>query len=205
MVNILLSRIKTTFILFVDFVGLLIIISILLIVLNYFKIIPLSKNFPKYFGFLPQVLQKTVIITPTRKPIVSLLAWDKQATPTLVSNYSDYFKNNNTSVTAYGGTIDMFLVSGAFTAYNKNYIQTVTSEGPTVFQITSDSVFRKISPPITSKSVGGNGADRVIAIYKSSADFYSDAPFGSFVQIIYTLNGNSKLAVSIDYYPEYKF
>lgn len=176
-----------------------------MIVLNYFKIIPLSKNLPKYFGALPQILQKTVNITPTPKPIVSALTWDKEATPTLISNYFEYFKNNKIPVTAYEETIDMFFVSGAFTAYNKNYIQTITSEGPTVFQITSDSVFRKISPPLTSKSQGGDGVNRVTVIYKSSADFFNDAPFGSYLQIVYQLNGDIKVATSIDYYPEHKY
>lgn len=205
MSNTLLSRVKAVVILFVDFVGLLIIILILLVVLNYFKIIPLSKTFPKYLGFLPQILQKTVTTVPTPKPIASLLAWDKEATPTLVSNYTDYFKNHNIPVTAYGETIDMFFVSGAFTAYNKNYIQTVTSEGPTVFQITNDSVFRKISPPITSKSVGGSGANRITIIYKSSPDFLNDASFGSYLKIIYHLRGDIKVADHVDYYPEYKY
>ena len=199
------NRIKHAFILAFDFIGLLIIGFIILFALNYFKILPLSKTFPKYFGFLPQILQNTVIITPTPKPIASLLAWDKEATPTLISNYSDYFKSHNIPITASGETIDMFSVSGAFTAYNKNYIQIVTSEGPTVFQITNESVLRKISPPITSKSQGGNGIDRVTAIYKNSADFYNDTPFGSYLQIIYQLNGDLKVATSIDYYPEHKF
>lgn len=205
MINILLSRIKTAIVLFIDFVGLLIIVSILLIVLNYFKVVPLSKTFPKYFGFLPQVLQKTIVIVPTPKAIVSLLSWEKQATPTLISNYSDYFKNHNIPVTTPEGTIDIFLITGVFTAYNKNYIQTVTSGGPTIFQITNDSVFRKISPPISSKSEGGNGTDRVMAIYNSNADFYNATPFGSYLRIIYKLNGDLKVATSIDYYPEHTF
>ena len=199
------NRIKHAFILFVDFVGLLIIVSTLLIVLNYFKIIPLSQNFPKYFGFLPQALQKTETITPAPKPNASALVWNKQATPTLISNYSDYFKNHIIPVTAYGEAVDMFFVSGAFTAYNKNYIQIITSQGIAVFQITNDSALRKISPPITSKSQGNDGTNRVTAIYKSSADFYNDVPFGSYLQIIYQLNKDLKTAIYVDYYPEHKF
>lgn len=205
MSNNLLSRVKTIFILFVDFVGLLIIVAILLIVLNYFKVIPLSKNFPKYFGFLPQIIQKTAVTTPTPKPIVSALAWDKEATPALVSNYSDYFKKQNTPAVFYEKTIDMYFVNGAFTAYNKNYIQTVTPEGPTVFQINNDTIFRKISPPITSKNDEGDGTLRVTEIYKSSTDFFNNVLFGNYLRIMYKLNGDMKVANSIDYYPEYQY
>lgn len=200
------NKIKHAFILAVDFIGLLIIGFIILFALNYFKIIPLSKTFPKYFGFLPQATKKiSTSITPAPLPTASGLAWDKQANPTLVSNYSDYFKNHNIPVTALGETIDMFFVSGALTAYNKNYIQIITSQGIAVFQITNDSVFRKISPPITSKSQGNDGVNRVTAIYKSSSDFYNGVPFGSYLQINYQLNGDLKAATSIDYYPEYKY
>jgi len=199
------NRIKHTFILFIDFIGLLIIVSILLVLLNYFKIIPLSKTFPKYFGFLPQTTQKTTIVTATPKPIVTALVWDKQASPTLISNYTDYFKSNNNPVTAYGGTTDMFFVSGVFSAYNNNYIQSVTSDGPTIFQINSDTIFRKISPPITSKYTGSYGVDRISATYKSSTDFFNDAALGSYLEIVYRLNGDIKVVSSIDYYPEHKY
>lgn len=197
--------IKHIFILTVDLIGLLIIGSIILFALNYFKILPFSQTFPKYFGFLPQAVQEKVVVTPTPAPASSQVIWEKQANSTLISNYSDYFKKNNMPATVYEETADTFLEKGAFTAYNKSHIQTVTSEGTTIFQINNGSVFRKISPPITSKNQGGDGTDRVTAEYKSSADFFSDVPFGSYLQIIYTLNGNLKSASSVDYYPEYKF
>ncbi len=184
--------------------GLLIIGFVILFALNYFKIIPLSQSFPKYFGFLPQNAQEKAALVPTPAPASSEIIWDKQASPTLIANYSDYFKNNNIPVTDYGEAIDMFFVSGALSAYNKNYIQVITSQGITVFKIDSP-VFRKISPPITSKSQGNTGENRITAIYKSSADFFSDTPFGGFLQIAYQLEGDLKVAASIDYYPEYKF
>ncbi|MCL5019035.1 MAG: hypothetical protein M1426_00955 [Patescibacteria group bacterium] len=199
------NRIKHTFILAVDFIGLLIIGFIILFALNYFKIIPLSKTFPKYFSFLPQAEKKIPSIIPTPLPTASGLAWDKQANPTLVSNYSDYFKNHNIPVTILDENTNLFFVSGALTAYNKNYIQTVTSQGITVFQIDTNLVFRKISPPITSKSQGGGGENRITAIYTSSDDFFNDAPFGSYLEIVYKLTGDIKTATSIDYYPEHKY
>ncbi len=199
------NRIKHAFILAVDFIGLLIIGSIILFALNYFKIIPLSKTFPKYFGFLPQVSQKKIALPSTATPTFPEIVWDKQATSTLISNYTDYFKSRNTPITAYGTTTDMFFVSGAFTAYNKYYFQAVIFAGPTYFQIANNSVFRKISPPITSKSEGGNGADRITEIYKSSTDFFNDAPFGSYLEIIYHLKGDIKVADRVDYYPEHKY
>ena len=63
----LLSQIKQALILLVDFIGLLIILSILLIVLNYFALLPLSKSFPKYLAFLPQISKnvKQSIYAPT--------------------------------------------------------------------------------------------------------------------------------------------
>jgi hypothetical protein len=199
------NRIKHTFILFVDFIGLLIIVSILLVLLNYFKIIPLSKTFPKYFGFLPQVIQNTAIVSATPKPIVTALVWNKQASQTLVSNYTDYFNKNNNPVIPYQQTTDKFFVIGAFSAYNDNYFQAIISRGPTYFQVASDSAFRKISPPITSKSEGGNGTDRIIATYKNFTEFFNDAPFGSYLEIIYHLKGDIKVANQVDYYPEHKY
>ncbi len=198
------NRIKHAFILTVDFIGLLLISSIILFALNYLKILPLSAAFPKYLGFLPQVSQKKAVLTPTPAPAAFEIVWQKQAEPALISNYSDYFKNHNISISTYNENDNLFFVSGALTAYNKDYVQIITSQGLTVFK-TSDSVFRKISPPITSKNQGGDGVNRITAIYKSSADFFSDAPFGAFVQIVYKLNGDIKTATSIDYYPEYKF
>ncbi len=199
------NRIKHVFVLAVDFIGLLIIGSIILFALNYFEILSLSKTFPKYFSFLPQVSQEKVVLTPTHAPASSEIKWDNQAEPALVSNYFDYFKNRYTAIAVLAENGDLFLVDGALTAYNKNYMQIITSQGITVFQIDSSSVFRKISPLITSKSQGNSGENRVTAIYKSFSDFFSDAPFGGFLQIIYQLNGDSKLAVSVDYYPEYKY
>lgn len=200
------NKIKHALILAVDFMGLLIIISILLIVLNYFEILPLSKTFPNTFGFLPQISKnvKKSIYAPTPAPAASIV-WDKQAEPALVSNYSDYFKIHIIPISAYSENDNLFFVSGALTAYNKDYIQIITSQGITVFQINTNSVFRKISPPVTSKSQGGGGENRITTMYKNSADFFNDAPFGSFVEIIYKLNKDLKTATVIDYYPEHKF
>ncbi|MCL6096527.1 MAG: hypothetical protein M1444_02470 [Patescibacteria group bacterium] len=200
------NRIKHFFILAVDFIGLLIIVCILLIVLNYFEILSLSKTFPNTFGFLPQISKnvKKSIYAPTPAPTASIV-WDKQAEPALVSNYSDYFKSHNIPISVYSENDNLFFVSGALTAYNKDHVQIITSQGVTVFKINTNSVFRKISPPTTSKSQGGGGENRITAMYKNSADFFSDAPFGSFVEIIYKLNGDLKTATVIDYYPKYKY
>jgi hypothetical protein len=180
---------------------------VILFTLNYFEILPLSTTFPKYFGFLPQISKniRQAIYAPTPVPTATPIIWDKQANPTLISNYSDYFKIHNMPPNPYGQTTDMFLVSGTFTAYNNNYIQTITSNGLTIFQITNNTTFRKLSPAITDKSQGGNGADRITTMYKNSADFYSDTPFGSYLQITYRLNGDIKVAADVDYYPEYKY
>jgi hypothetical protein len=198
------NRIKHAFVLTVDFIGLLIIGSLVLFVLNYFKIVPLSQTFPNYFGFLPQALQKTAIATPAPQPLASGIIWNKQADPTLITNYSDYFKTHYSPTSASSENSDLFSVSGVFTAYNISYIQTVTSQGSTVFQI-NNTVFRKISPPITSKSRGGEGDNRITAEYKNANDFFNDVPFGGYLQITYQLAGDLKTAASVDYYPEHKY
>jgi hypothetical protein len=198
------NRIKHALILTVDFIGLLIILSAIFFTLNYFKVLPLSTTFPKYFGFLPQISKEKSAETLTPAPESVNIKWDKQAQPALVSNFSDYFKIHNISITTIDENNGLFLVKGVLSAYNKHYFQIVTSLGITFFQI-DKSNFRKISPTISLKSKGSDPTNRTIATYKNSADFFSDVPFGGYLEIIFTLNGNIKSATNVDYYPAHNF
>ena len=132
----------------------------------------------------------------TAAPII----WDKQADPTLISNYSDYFKNRNAPVPANGNT-GLFLANGVLSAYNKYYLQAITTQGLTVFTIDNATVIRKISPPVTSKSEGNTEINRITTTYENPASFFSDAPvLEAYLEITYKLNGDIKIADSIDYY-----
>ncbi len=200
------NRLKHVFILTIDFIGLLVIIFIIIFALNFFKILSLSTVFPKYFGFLPQISQKQEAVQPTSPPVPTGIVWEKQASSDLISNYSGYFKNSHIiPINTYGNDPTLLFVSGAMSAYNKDHIQVITTQGITVYQLTNTTVFRKNSPAITTKSQGSKGASRITAVYKNSADFFTEVPFGGFIQVIYRINGDSKLAYYIDYFSDYRY
>lgn len=196
------SRIKTTFVLLVDFVGFIIIFFIVIFALNYFKILPLSKIFPTTLGWLPekQTIVEKIIPTPNTS---NLNIWH-QADQALITNYSDYFKTHSATTSSEilaNGSIE----ESVFIGYNNYLLQVLTPQRRLMFKVSNNTQFYKISPSLARNGTI-LGENRKVNAYKDYQEFIQNVPFGSFLTIKYKMLKDTNAEIlTIDYFPEHKF
>jgi len=177
------GKLKTALILLTEISGLLIIFLLVLLTLNFFRIISLPNPFSTSLISTTTQSHSKIININQSSQAPNPTSVQKQATEGQIAKYQVYASRFN-KLQAQTSPND-FVADAIFSGYDSQTIQVITADGPLTLFFNQTTRFQKQQDPKISSSQN-NGAPPEPAPYTTSADFFKNVVYGSIIQVIFT-------------------
>jgi hypothetical protein len=176
--------------------GLIAIFVILLLLLNFFNILSLSKIYPSQLGWLPHISTSSSNSNYTPVDTSSITTKD---TVDKINTYKTY----NVPNVYYSKQDNSMAAGGIFAGYGKNTILVISSNNTLVLNFDAKTVFEEASISVPQ---GSSAATMGFNPYSDFNSFIKNVSFGKYVQVYYNQAQSSvnKTLTKVDYLPSHK-